>query len=258
MPVPYDPLVRDADGLRTISGVALIVREGVTVADTSQVSGSIGRSGTNLTLTDALNTLVDRDGPDAKGVYRQGRNKVETLALNYQFSKLYGATYKDNGREEAASGVYGIATSASDMPAHGTARFTGYGEISEIYKGSLGLATIPANHIATSTVDVDFATGKTNASLQSSRQLTVIGNKVDRISARGMQLNGSGFSGTNVKMFRNGTRVYPLGRAATGQASGQFYGAKRNEDGTLTPAEVGGVMHLSSSDGVVFGLFQAK
>jgi len=155
--------------------------------------------------------------------------------------------------------VFGNATSAADMPMSGTATFSGFGEVTEIYPSNFpDTAPRIINHTASSEVDVNFATGKVNAAVQVDEPVIQLGSQIDRLSARGMSLNGSLFSGTNVKMFKNGERVRPTGTSADNDASGQFFGAKRESSDTLTPAEVGGVIVSSSQDGLVFGTFIAK
>ncbi|WP_293451820.1 hypothetical protein [Planktotalea sp.] len=178
-----------------------------------------------------------------------------TDQANYQFMARYTIDQTTN----ATLGVFGIPTLTADMPTTGTASFEGFGEVSEVYVDALpGVRSTVIDHVASSTVDVNFLTNTVNAALQVSGALTPIGSQVDRLSARGMTLTGSSFSGGIINMFNNGERVYPNGTAANNSAAEQFYGAKRKADGTLTPAEVGGVIHSSSADGFVFGTFMAK
>jgi hypothetical protein len=60
-----------------------------------------------------------------------------------------------------------------------------------------------------------------------------------------------------VKLFKNNERVTPTGANTTAGAAGQFYGAIRLDNGDLSPAEVGVVMHASGGDGIIFGTFIA-
>lgn len=258
VPVPYDELFSDQTAARSLTGTAIILPDGQTRMQIAPVTGSIGSQGRQFTSSDTLYTLVDADGRDGSGNYSDGTVIMQTGTSEYDYARRYGAVYNVNGRREAAVGVFGIATSASDMPSSGTAKFLGTGEITETYTASALSASGPVNTTATAVLDVNFETGSVNAALIASGLISDPNSQIDRMSARGMSLNGSGFSGLNVKMFNSGTRVYPTGVTPTNQASGQFYGAKRKTDGTLTPAEVGAVMHSSGPDGIVFGSFLAK
>ena len=253
--VPYDPLISSKPQTRQITGVALSPNATAPFLRSHAVSGTIARNGRDFTFTDTIFSLSDANGPNSKGEFSNGTLKLVTDQASYK----YAARYAIDDGNRATAGIFGVATQPTDMPQRGTAIYQGFGEITEIYPSTIpGVQPRIINHVASSELDVNFATGKVNAALKVQGQAVQIGSKIDRVSARGMQLSGSGFSGSTVKMFNNGTRVYPTGANATAQASGQFYGAKRASDGTLTPAEVGGVLHSSSKDGFVFGTFIAK
>ena len=254
-PVPYDPLISSKTQTRQITGVALAPHKTAPFLRSHTVSGAIARDGRDFSFTDTIFSLTDADGPNSKGEFSNGTLKLVTDQASYK----YAARYAIDDGNRATAGIFGIATQPTDMPQKGTATYRGFGEITEIYPSTIpGIQPRIINHVASSELDVNFATGKVNAALKVQSRAVQIGSQIDRVSARGMQISGSGFSGSTVKLFNNGARVYPTGANASAQASGQFFGAKRTPDATLTPAEVGGVLHSSSKDGFVFGTFIAK
>ena len=254
--LPNAPLIAQAQEIRAISGSALIVSQDQSALNVALVSGRIGPAGSQFRFADTLYTLRDADGPDSQGRFSDGTVTLVTSAPGYQYVTRYGVDYAPAGRSEAGAGVFGIPTLGSDMPASGSAQYRGVGELSEIY-ATAGGPSIPVNRLGQSQIDVNFETGIVNAAIQMDG-LSVLPTQLDRMSARGMILNGNGFAGTNVKMFLNGSRVFPTGPEPANAASGQFFGLERAGSGDTQPAEVGGVMHSSSSTGIVFGTFIAQ
>ena len=254
-PIPYNPLISPEQETRMISGVSLTPNQTAPLLRINLARGTIGPDGRSLDFSDTVFTFQDPDGQNSAQEFSDGTLTMIVDQADYQFSARYAIEDGAN----ATAGVFGIATSAADMPMSGTATFSGFGEVTEIYPSNFpDTAPRIINHTASSEVDVNCATGKVNAALQVDEPVIQLGSQIDRLSARGMSLNGSLFSGTNVKMFKNGERVRPTGTSADNDASGQFFGAKRDSSDTLTPAEVGGVIVSSSQDGLVFGTFIAK
>ena len=254
-PIPYNPLISPEQETRMISGVSLTPNQTASLLRINLANGTIGPDGRSLDFSDTVFTLQDPDGQNSAQEFSDGTLTMIVDQADYQFSARYAI---EDGKN-ATAGVFGIATSAADMPMSGTASFSGFGEVTEIYPSNFpDTAPRIINHTASSEVDVNFATGKVNAAVQVDEPVIQLGSQIDRLSARGMSLNGSLFSGTNVKMFKNGERVRPTGTSADNDASGQFFGAKRDSSDALTPAEVGGVIVSSSQDGLVFGTFIAK
>ncbi len=254
-PVDYSPLISQDQGTRQITGTSFSAHSTAPFLRTNAVTGTIEQEGRAFTFSDNVFAFSDADGPNAQNEFSDGTLEMLTDPATYKFVTRYSIV----DRTRASVGVFGIGTQSADMPQAGTATFHGFGEITEVYPPRVpGTQSTVVDHVASSKLDVNFATGKVNAELKVQALAVQIGSEVDRISARGMQLNGATFSGTTVKMFNNSTRVFPTGTNPDNEATGQFFGAKRDSSGQLTPAEAGGVILSSSRDGFIFGSFVAK
>jgi len=208
------------------------------------ISGAVGSAGQSSVFRGPLFTVRDADGANAREHLFDGSVRVRIEGDENRFARFY-VTENDNG---VSLGVFGVPATQA-LPVNGSAVYTGIGQIGEVDRG-FGL---PVDQAADSRVEVNFDTGVVNASLQVPENARSLLSSVDRLVARGLTIEGSRFSGTAVRAFLNGARVSETGANSGTGAAGRFYGPSDDEG----PQEVGGVMHISDDDGLIFGLFVA-
>lgn len=238
---PQHPeLFSSSSGALKIAGDAMVIRTNGRGMSLGTVSGTVGGSGQASVFKGPLYTVRDSNGVNSREELYDGAVRIRTAGDEYKYARFY-ITENDSG---ASVGVFGLPA-FQPLPTSGSAKYTGTGLISEVGRNF----TLPTDQVAISQVDVNFATGKVNASLDVPETAQSLLTNVDKLVARGLQIDGSRFSGTAVRAFKDGVRVNPTGSNSSTGAAGRFYGA----DGS----EVGGVMHISGDDGIITGIFIA-
>lgn len=68
---------------------------------------------------------------------------------------------------------------------------------------------------------------------------------------RGLEINGTAYSGTNMQLIANNRVVQLTGANSTAQVEGQFYGAAADSQDRIIPDEIAGEALLQGDDGNV-------
>ena len=151
------------------------------------------------------------------------------------------------------SGYIGMATRPGDVPASGSATYSG-----ESY---IGIATASDNvaGIGSSTVNADFGAGTVDVTMAGfvvtdTTTGAAATSPIDTLTVTGMAISGNQFNGGTVTTSSGGTLVDITGTNTVNWAQGTFYGF----DGSIVgPDEVAGVVLTGGDDGAILADFIA-
>jgi len=235
----------------TISGSA--IQSGSSL-QTVALSGNYQHDTGNATVTTGGYTLTDANGFDAGGTLTDGSAVLATDAATYAFARRFSQTYTSGDTAFDASGVIGLATTASDLPNSDTATYTGDAQLTVATNGS-GFEMDDG----TSTVTANFGTNRVSVVLDSFTTTILQGSTAtsapfDRLAVSNMQISGNRFHSGTIAFQRNGSDIDVLGANATRDIEGRFFGITADAS---QPDEVGGVVLLTGNDGLVTGAFIA-
>ncbi|SFR07468.1 hypothetical protein SAMN04515673_104232 [Poseidonocella sedimentorum] len=229
---------------------------GTVLLETATLSGTINHRTGATTLADDVYSLTDGDGPDSVGFLSDGAGGaafVSGLADDggtYEYVSTFIMGYEDGGSDYDAVGVVGIATSAGDVPASGSASYNGDAVV-DVFQSS-GQTSMTGD----SRVSADFGAGRVSVTMDNFSARDSGGASVaaplDSIAISDMTISGNGFSGGSFSARSGGAATDLTGGATLSEAAGGFYGL---EDGI--PDEVGGAFAESGPDGVLTGVFIA-
>lgn len=204
------------------TGERILVRVGGTYTDDTQV----------WTLDDRIVTLTD----DVPGLF----------------------TFSDSfiDESETMTGIIGLPTDIAAMPVDGSASFTG-GAVVSVILANDGVEFVDG----TSTVTVDFADGSVSATLGDfTNAISLVTGKLaaspplESLILTDATITGSGFSGGEVSTTGAQTLNQIIGGNKTILSEGQFFG---QDEATVAPAEVGGLIYAEGNNGQIFGSFVA-
>ncbi|MEL6748914.1 MAG: transferrin-binding protein-like solute binding protein [Pseudomonadota bacterium] len=255
----YENMSSTADATSTLAGSGIRSNGTSGAIDLVNTSGSLKHDTGATTLNDGTYTLTDSDGFNASNVMSDGSSTLTSdgtqgFSGTYEYVRAYNQTYISGGVTYDTTGIYGIATNASDMPTSGSATYTGEatGVVVTATQG-FGLSS------GTSTVNADFGAGTVNVTLNgftATDQAT--GNAatapIDTISVNGMTISGNGFSGGTATTSNGGTTTSVTGANTTSNPQGHFFGY---DSANSRPDEVGGNVLIQGDDGRVIGTFIA-
>lgn len=249
----YDPLLgSDTNNLSFLSGSVVTARQ--SSAQVRRVSGRVRHGGGKLVVDDGLFKFADDDGFDSDG---EAENEGVVLRLvnpggRYEYAPLYSMEYTVDGESCSAVGAIGVATRLEDMPTSGTARYTGdavYAYTNQSGTGFGGLGSYDAS------VDFERATLESVVTIRTAQnpftRENVTNPDFDRIDMRGLEINGTAYSGTNMQLIANNRVVQLTGANSTAQVEGQFYGATADSQDRIIPDEIAGEALLQGDDGNV-------
>ncbi len=251
-PLPdYQPLLDSATSeLSQLAGSVITARRNDT--QVRRVSGRLRHGGGKLVIDDGLLRFADEDGFDANGV---AENEVVVLSLvnpggKYEHASLYSTSYSVDGANYSAVGAIGVATRLVDMPIQGTARYAG----DAVYAYS-NLAGTGFGGVGTLDARVDFTNGTVDANVtlntaqNAFTRENIADPEFDRIDMRGLLIDGTAFSGTDMRAVKDNRTVQVTGDNSSARVEGQFYGAARASDGSVIPDEIAGEGLLAGDDG---------
>lgn len=214
-------------------------------------TGAVSVSGGRVSLTDsdgadADGRLVDDDDPDRFAVF------ADDAFFGIDDFAVVGAIVRDTGGvdDEASLGVIGITTDRRDLPTSGTATYTGGTEASwasiggaqQTLRGSSRIVSNFDTERVNVTLDFDQVTDRTfTASSQPA---------VDRITMRGMEIDGNTFRGGTIRTFDDGDTA--IGSVEQAEAGGTFFGYDAGID---APDEAGGAFVVRGETEAIFGVF---
>lgn len=254
----YETFSSTSNATSTLGGVALKLREDPDQVTLSASSGSYQHSSGATVLNDGTYELVDADGFAFDSLLTDGISVListpsQGFSNNYSYARVYTQGYLVAATPYSTTGVFGIVTSASDIPSSGSATYTGeaaggYSNTTDAYDLEGGASTITAN-FGTQTVNVAM-TGFTAVNKSSGSSEDVGFNQV-RIT--GMRIDRNQFEGGTIATLANGTEVQIVGTVSQQEALGRFFGL----DSTNAPDEAGGIAYLAGENGSVTTIFLA-
>jgi hypothetical protein len=243
--VTYGLLDQTTDATSVIAGHRLISNTSSILA----LSATLDHQTRNLNeFTDGVVSLTDSTG-DENGVWTDGTTSAtpsDALPGNFEYVGLYNIT-SPNGSGPA---IVGVVTPSAAIPASGTANFTGSGFV----EGSTldgGLISTSANSSFTVNLGTKaaFVTLSSLTGTSEFSQLEITGMTLDATDGTitgGTVLLSSG--STDITGATLGTQISTI-------AAATLFGIESN---ATTPAEVGGVFHVSGTDGILFGGFLGR
>lgn len=245
-------------GTSTLGGVALKLRTIPTSTTLMTSSGTLNHATGATTINDGTYTLVDPDGYTANGLLTDGTSTListpaQGFTGNYDYARVYSHSYFVSTVPHVATGIYGVVTSAADMPKTGSATYKGEAQASYFnnttnFDLSKGASEVTAN-FAAGTVDVT-----TDSFTITNRDTKVSANiGFNGIKVSGMQIFGNQFSGGTITTERNGAPVQIISNGTQQSALGRFFGLTNSG----IPDEVGGIGYLKGSDGTLTTIFLA-
>lgn len=255
----YETLASDAARTSDLGGVAVKTRGSTSTSVTlSASSGSLTHNTGAFVLDDGTYVLRDPDGASAGGLWTDGASILVStpangFSTNYDYVRVYNQSYVAGTTPVAVQGVVGIVTRASDMPAAGSAVYTG--EAEGTYSNGTTLFDLDDG---TSTVIANFSSGAVTVRMQDFRvksrrtgQSALIG--FDGVQVTGATISGNSFTGGAISTRAGSTPVAIIGSAQQSNVRGRFYG----QDSAGDPDEVGGIAYLRGADGSVTAIFVA-
>lgn len=254
----YEPLASTANATSVLGGVALKLQTIPTSTTLSTSSGTLVHATGATTLNDGTYTLVDPDGYTANGLLTDGTSTListpaQGFTGNYDFVRAYSHSYFVSDVPYVATGIYGVVTTASDMPSTGSATFSGEAQASyfnsttnfDLSKGKSQITANFADGNVSVTMD-DFTI--TNRDTGVSSNIGFNGVKIE-----GMRILGNEFAGGTITTERNGASVDVITEGTQQNAIGRFFGLTN----TGLPDEVGGIGYLKGNDGTLTTIFLA-
>lgn len=254
----YETLASDAEVTSTLGGVALKFKENPDVVTLSSSSGTLTHNTGTITIDDGTYELIDDDGFAANGLLSDGLSVLiatpaQGFSSSYEYARVYNQGYLDGTTPYSVVGVYGIVTSATDMPSSGSASYTGEAE------GSYtdGTTNYDLDN-GTSSVEANFATGFVDVTMEGFDVVerdtgTAADVGFNGVNITGMSTSGNQFTGGTITTRSDGTLVQIIGTQTQETAIGRFFGL----DSSNNPDEVGGIGYLAGSDGSVSTIFLA-
>ncbi len=254
----YETLASDAEVTSTLGGVAMKFKENPDEVTLSASSGTLTHNTGATTLNDGTYTLVDSDGFAANGLLSDGISVLivtpaQGFSNNYEYARVYNQGYLDGTTPYSVTGVYGVVTSASDMPTSGSATYVG--EAEGTYND--GTTNYDLDN-GTSSVVANFASGSVNVTMEGFDAVNrTTGADADvgfnGVNIAGMSASGNQFSGGTITTRNDGALVQVVGTRTQQNAIGRFFG----QDSSNNPDEVGGIGYLEGTSGSVSAIFLA-
>ncbi len=220
------------------------------------INGSRNSQTEALTINDGQFNFVDGNGPDSSGIFRSGTARLTNRLGNvrsFDFVFPYVQIYDFNGQQFSSFGVAGIATDPANVPATGTATFSG---------DSLGLmiTNLGATSVSfegNSVVTADFGAGLVDVQLGGFSVRSTNGQPAiapaDTIRIDNMAIRGNTFAGGTVSTSLRGQPVNFTGANTNVVTQGHFFG----QTGAGLPDEVGGNVIAIGNSGAVTATFIA-
>jgi hypothetical protein len=236
-----------------LGGVALRSNGTTGALDITTITGEINYSTGVTSVGDGTLTVSDSTGFSATGVLTDGtttlsqiNTPISTSAYNYVIA--YSEPYSSGGVSYDSTGFVGVVTATADVQAAQNATYTGAADVTVTNGGS-------AQHLAngTSSLSANFAAGTADLTLNGFTAANSA--TVDTITATGMTISGSGFSGGTVLTKKADSTVNVTGTPTTSSVSGTFFGYNA---ATSAPAEMAGVLLINGPTGTVTGAFIGK
>lgn len=257
-PPVYYELSNAAGEVSTLAGTAGRVDPTTDIVTLQTTTGTVDHSSGALSITDDQVTFTDADGPDSNPTvgYQSGSDSLTAISSTlisetYDFVVPYQQAYTDNGNVYRSTGVLGVVTSSGDVPASGTATYTGQGAI--FVKDGTAQASLGST---SSTVDADFGSGNVDVTLTGvTGDMSSIA-AFDTVSATGMAISGNSFTGGVIDVTSSGTSVAQdiAGSGYTTGAAGNFFGYDASAGG---PDEAAGTIIIDGLEGNVIAVFAA-
>ena len=227
------------------------------------LSGSFTAGSNETAIFDGTYLLVDPSGFDVNGVLTDGIVYAVTLdgaqsglfTGNYSYVVPIAYTYQNGVNSTSVLGNTGVIAATADIPVAGTAQYVGdaFARV-ESANGTTGFLLSGG----TSIVDVDFAAGAVDVTMGLFTAVDQYAPNpvapIDAISGTGMHIIGASFTGGTWVTYKNGAVVNFTGPATAVSAGGDFYGY---DPLISAPDEVGGVILMDGSSGLVYGIFTA-
>lgn len=186
------------------------------------------------------------------GVAKDSDSVLETNATtgNYDNVLVFTQSYTESGTKYDVTGVTGFVTPTKNIPSKGSLTLNG-----EAY-ASLGQGTKGTDFKAgKAKITADFDAGKVDLTMNGFSAFdkttqTATKGDIDTISAKGMKIDGSGFSGGTITTSLAGKTVNLLGSGAKKSAAGHFYGSDSKK-----PDEAAGLVFLQGDKAILQGVF---
>jgi hypothetical protein len=262
----YESITSTAATTSPLGGTALQLETtltATTAVDVVQMSGSLTHNTGRITLDDGTYLLVDPNGFSFNGQLSDGVNsgaRIDGLgtaifANTYNYVLPFVYSYSSGAFTTVTGGMVGIVTSATDVPTAGSAQY--FGE-SFVETTSSSGATAFSYYDGISIVDVDFAAGSVDVTMgfftniQQNGTATIA--PIDALAGTGMSIVGASFVGGSWVTLKGGVVVNITGPGTTTLAGGDFYGY---DSAISAPDEVGGVIVMDGSNGLIYGMFVA-
>lgn len=259
-PPVYHALSSTTGGDSTLAGTAGRVDPNTDAAGLQTTSGTVTHANGALSLTDDQFTFTDADGPDAdmdvgyvNGTDRVTQISTALISQTYDFVQPYQQTYTHGGKVYRSSGVFGVVTSAGDVPTSGTATYTGQGAV--FVKDNLGIDQAERGSTST-TVAANFGSGSVDVTMSGINGSAGGTQDFDEITATGMTISGNSFTGGAIDVTNGGGSVLSniTGPGITTTGGGHFFGYDASASG---PDEAAGTLVVDGLEGSVIAVFAA-
>ena len=224
----YEALSSTASSTSTLAGSAIRSNGTTGTLDVTTASGTLMHDTGATTVSDGTYILADADGISG-GVLTDGSstlisNGSQGFNVTYEYVQAYNQTYTSGGVTYDSNGVYGIVTTASDVPSSGTATYTGEAR-GVVVTGAQGFDL----NNGTSIVNANFGAGTVDVTMNGfSATSQAIGAAatapIDTISATGMTISGNGFSGGTMTTANGGAVISVTGPNTSVAGQGHFFG----------------------------------
>ena len=241
------------DAAVPLGGTALRSNNSTGALDITAITGEINYSTGATTVGDPTLTVTDTTGFSGTGVLTDGTTTLSQIntpisTSGYNYVIAYQEPYRSGGVNYDSTGFVGVVTSAADVQAAKNATYTGTADVTVTNGG-----TSQRLKNGTSSLAVNFSGGSADLTLNGfSSTATPL---IDTVTATGMTISGTGFSGGTVATSKSGVNVVVTGANTTGSASGAFYGYNAT---TSAPAEIAGVLLVKGDTGTITGAFIGK
>eukprot|EP01013_Petalomonas_cantuscygni_P039743 TRINITY_DN71303_c0_g1_i1.p1 TRINITY_DN71303_c0_g1~~TRINITY_DN71303_c0_g1_i1.p1 ORF type:complete len:308 (-),score=76.94 TRINITY_DN71303_c0_g1_i1:815-1738(-) len=258
-----------------VAGDSTVRAVGMTRNAGGEVTGNENRQGTLTRETQALEIaglVIDADGvPVIDGERAQAWSDGSTTVnsnLQPATAAIFNGSYDfflpvEVTRSGGGAEVYlvGVSSRTADLPATGSAVFSGQASVGGIDDGAGG-GSGAFKATGDTTLTANFGTGLVDVVMDS---LQGTGAPIDRIEIANMDITDNAgdaiFSSADlsaITMFDGQTEVTPIGVLTDFDSTGAFFGGENTAAGApLGPVEAGGTFYATGPDGQIWGIFAA-